>query len=184
MLSKNDIQSENTKVFEAYTKDSKKFEILMKREIESSKLMFQTTLLEESKKKIFCSLYDISALKHIEVLSPYNSIEEIFFQIIDYIDENEKLKIKSSISIQANKATLSIPINSRKYQQLCFELRYENSELVEILLDTIDKLVTKNEEFEKRISKLEEAVFNQKKKEIKQKAPEEKDFEGKFENID
>ena len=183
MISKNDIQSENTKVFEAYTKDSKKFEILMKREIESSKLMFQTILLEESKKKIFCSLYDISALKHIEVLSPYNSIEEIFFQIIDYIDVNEKLKIKSSIYIQANKATLSIPINSRKYQQLCFELRYENSELVEILLDTIDKLVTKNEEFEKRISKLEEAVFNQKKKEIKQKAPEQKDFEGKFENM-
>ncbi len=88
----------------------------MKKGLENSKLMFQTTLMEESKKKIFCSLYDIHALKHIEVLSPYNSIEEIFFQICDYIDVNEKLKIKSSISIQANKANFSIPINSRKYQ--------------------------------------------------------------------
>ena len=183
MISKNDIQVENTKVFEAFTNDSKKFEILMKKGIEGSKLMFQTTLVEESKKKIFCSLYDIQALKNIEVLSPYNSIEEIFFQICDYIDVNEKLKIKSSISIQANKANLSIPINSRKYKQICFELRYENSELVEILLDTINNLVAKNEEFEKRISSLEEAVFKQKKEEIKEITREEKEFKGKFENM-
>ena len=183
MISKNDIHVENTKVFEAFTNDSKKFEILMKKGIEGSKLMFQTTLVEESKKKIFCSLYDIQALKNIEVLSPYNSIEEIFFQICDYIDVNEKLKIKSSISIQANKANLSIPINSRKYKQICFELRYENSELVEILLDTINNLVAKNEEFEKRISSLEEAVFKQKKEEIKEITREEKEFKGKFENM-
>ena len=183
MISKNDIHFENTKVFEAFTNDSKKFEILMKKGIEGSKLMFQTTLVEESKKKIFCSLYDIQALKNIEVLSPYNSIEEIFFQICDYIDVNEKLKIKSSISIQANKANLSIPINSRKYKHICFELRYENSELVEILLDTIDNLVAKNEEFEKRISHLEEAVFKHKKEEIKEITREEKEFKGKFENM-
>ena len=183
MISKNDIHVENTKVFEAFTNDSKKFEILMKKGIEGSKLMFQTTLVEESKKKIFCSLYDIQALKNIEVLSPYNLIEEIFLQICDYIDVNEKLKIKSSISIQANKANLSIPINSRKYKHICFELRYENSELVEILLDTIDNLVAKNEEFEKRISSLEEAVFKQKKEEIKKITPEEKEFKGKFENM-
>ena len=183
MISKNDIQSENTKVFEAYTNDSKIFEISMKKGIEGSKLMFQTAITEETKKKIFCSLYDIQALKNIEVLSLYNSVDEIFFQICDYIDVNERLKIKSTISIQANKASVSIPINSRKYKQINFELRYENSELVEILIDKIDKLVAKNEELEKRITLLEEAVFKEKKKEIKEIKTEENEFKEKFEKM-
>ena len=142
--------------------------------------MFQMVEKEEPGKKIYCSLYNIETLKHMEILSPYNSIDEIFFQICDYIEVNEKIKIKSSISIYSDKAVLSIPINSRKYKQISFELKYEKSELVEILLDTIDKLILKNEEFEKRISILEEKIFPQKKKETKS---EDNEFKGKFENL-
>ena len=69
------------------------------------------------------------------------------------------MNIKSSITIYANKVELIIPINSKKYKQLNFELKYENSELVEILLDTVDNLMRKNDEFEKRITALEEKVF-------------------------
>ena len=180
MLSKNDYKSENTKIIEAYIDDSKKYEILMKKGIEGTKLMFQMVEKEEPGKKIYCSLYNIETLKHMEILSPYNSIDEIFFQICDYIEVNEKIKIKSSISIYSDKAVLSIPINSRKYKQISFELKYEKSELVEILLDTIDKLILKNEEFEKRISILEEKIFPQKKKETKS---EDNEFKGKFENL-
>ena len=150
---------ENSKVFEVFTKDSKKFEISIKNVIGIKKLMFQMILFEESKKKIYCSLYDIEYLKHIKVLSIYDTIEEIFQQICDYLDTNEQLQIKSSIDIHTNNAILSIPINTQKFKQLDFELKYENSELLEILLDTVDKLVKKNVEFEKRISKLEEKVF-------------------------
>ena len=94
---------------------------------------------------------------------------------------NTKLNIKSSISISSNKAVLSIPINSRKYKQITFELKFEESELVEILLDTIDKLIIKNEEFEKRLSKLEEKIFFQEKKEIEK--DNEKEFKEKFEDL-
>ena len=152
----------------------------MKKGIEGTKLMFQMVEKEEPGKKIYCSLYNIETLKHMEILSPYNSIDEIFFQLCDYIEVNEKIKIKSSISIYSDKAVLSIPINSRKYKQISFELKYEKSELVEILLDTIDKLILKNEEFEKRISILEEKIFPQKKKETKS---EDNEFKGKFENL-
>ena len=141
------IKPENAKVFEAYLEDSKKYEISLKKQIEGNKLIFQLLLIEDSNKKIYCSLYDLNSLKHIKVLSIFNSIDEIFDQICDYINANEQLKIKQSISIQINKAILSIPINSRKYKQISFELKYENSELVEILFDTIDKLVKKNEDF-------------------------------------
>jgi len=181
MIIENEHNSENSKVFEAYSDDSKKFEVLMKKGIEQHKLMFQMVEKDKSKKKIFCSLYDIETLRHMEVLYPYNSIDEVFFQICDYIVTNEKLNIKSSISISSNKAVLSIPINSRKYKQIIFELKYEESELVEILLDTIDKLMLKNEEFEKRLRKLEEKIFPQKKEEIKK--DNEKEFKGKFENL-
>ena len=181
MITEKEHNPENSKVFEAFSDDSKKFEILMKKGIEQTKLMFQMIFKEESKKKIFCSLYGIETLRHMEVLNPYNSIDEVFFQICDYIDTNTKLNIKSSISISSNKAVLSIPICSRKYKQITFELKFEESELVEILLDTIDKLIIKNEEFEKRLSKLEEKIFPQEKKEIKK--DNEKEFKGKFEEL-
>ena len=83
MLSKNDYKAEKTKIIEAYTDDSKKYEILMKKGIEGTKLMFQMVEKEEPGKKIYCSLYNIETLKHMEILSPYNSIDEIFFQNCD-----------------------------------------------------------------------------------------------------
>ena len=143
-------------------------------------MLFQLIILEDSNKKIYCSLYDIYALKHIEVLSIFNSTDEIFNQICDFINVNEQLKIKQSLSIQSDKAILSIPINSTKYKQICFELKYENAELVEILLDTIDKLMKKNEDFQKRLLALEEKVFGKKEKETKKENDE---FKGKFENL-
>ena len=167
-------KEENAKSFEAYLNDSTKYEILLKKGIEGKRLLFQLIILEDSNKKIYCSLYDIYALKHIEVLSIFNSTDEIFDQICDYINVNEQLKIKQSLSIQSDKAILSIPINSTKYKQICFELKYENAELVEILLDTIDKLMKKNEDFEKRLIALEEKVFSKK---------ENDEFKGKFENL-
>ena len=173
-------KEENAKSFEAYLNDSTKYEILLKKEIEGKRLLFQLIILEDSNKKIYCSLYDIYALKHIEVLSIFNSTDEIFDQICDYINVNEQLKIKQSLSIQSDKAILSIPINSTKYKQICFELKYENSELVEILLDTIDKLMKKNEDFQKRLLALEEKVFGKKEKETKKENDE---FKGKFENL-
>ena len=173
-------KEENAKSFEAYLNDSTKYEILLKKEIEGKRLLFQLIILEDSNKKIYCSLYDIYALKHIEVLSIFNSTDEIFNQICDYINVNEQLKIKQSLSIQSDKAILSIPINSTKYKQICFELKYENAELVEILLDTIDKLMKKNEDFQKRLLALEEKVFGKKEKETKKENDE---FKGKFENL-
>ena len=167
MNTTNDSESPNIRVFEAFTNDLKKFEISMKIGPETDNLIFQLVLTEDSKKKIFCSLYNVDSIKKIEVLSVYNTTKEIFNQICDYIDVNKQLKIKSSITIQNTRAILVIPINSRKYKQLDFELKYENSELIEILLDTIDKLIKKNEDFEKRIKALEEEVFNKKKEEIK-----------------
>ena len=178
----NDSKSEKSIIFEAFTKDSKKFEILLKNPIEMNKLMFHMVLIEETKKKIYCSLYDIGSLKNIKVLSPYDTIEEIFQQICDYINVNEKLQIKSSITIYANKVILTIPINSQKYKELNFELQYENSELIEILIDTVDKLMKKNEEFEKRINALEEKVFSIKKEE-KETKKEDNEFNYKFENL-
>ena len=173
-------KEENAKSFEAYLNDSTKYEILLKKEIEGKRLLFQLIILEDSNKKIYCSLYDIYALKHIEVLSIFNSTDEIFDQICDYINVNEQLKIKQSLSIQSDKVILSIPINSTKYKQICFELKYENAELVEILLDTIDKLMKKNEDFQKRLLALEEKVFGKKEKETKKENDE---FKGKFENL-
>ena len=173
-------KEENAKSFEAYLNDSTKYEILLKKEIERKRLLFQLIILEDSNKKIYCSLYDIYALKHIEVLSIFNSTDEIFNQICDFINVNEQLKIKQSLSIQSDKAILSIPINSTKYKQICFELKYENAELVEILLDTIDKLMKKNEDFQKRLLALEEKVFGKKEKETKKENDE---FKWKFENL-
>ena len=141
MTSINESNSENSKVFEVFTNDSKKYEISMKKVIETNKLMLNMVLMEGSQKKIFCSLYDIELLRHIKVLSPYDTIEEIFQQICDYLDNNKQLNIKSSIIIHANKVELVIPIISKKYKLLNFELKYENSELVEILLDTVDNLM-------------------------------------------
>ena len=175
---------ENTKVFEAYLDNSKKYQISLKKVIEGNKLMFQLIILENSSKKIYCSLYDINELKKIEVLSLFSSIDEIFEQICDYIDVNEQLKIKQSLSFQMNKAILSIPINSRKFKQISFELINENSELVETLFDTINKLIKKNEEFEKRLSILEEKVFGKKENEKEKETKNENDdFKGKFENL-
>ena len=182
MTSANESNSENSKVFEVFTNDSKKYEISMKKVIETNKLMFHMVLKEGSQKKIFCSLYDIELLRHIKVLSPYDTTDEIFQQIWDYLDNNKQLNIKSSIIIHANKVELIIPINSKKYKQLNFELKSENSELVEILLDTVDNLMKKNEEFEKRITALEEKVFGIKKKE-KETKNEDNVFKGKIENL-
>jgi len=82
-------------------------------------------------------------LRHIKVLSLYDKTKEIFQQICDYLDINKLLNIKSSIIIHANKIELVISINLKKYKQINFELKQENSELIEILLDTIDNLMKK-----------------------------------------
>ena len=182
MITTNDSKLKNSKVLEAFTNDSKKFEITMKNVVEMKKIMFQMVLIEESKKKLYCSLYGIESLKNIKVLSVYDSIEEIFQQICDYLDTNKQLQIKSSINIHSNKVILIIPINSSKFKQIDFELRYEDSDLVEILLDTVDKLVKKNKDFEKRISALEEKVFSLK-KEDKEIKIENNDFNEKIENL-
>ena len=182
MTSINISNSENSKVFEVFTNDSKKYEISMKKVIETNKLMLNMVLIEGSQKKIFCSLYDIELLRHIKVLSLYDTIEEIFQQICDYLDANKQMNIKSSIIIHANKVELVIPIISKKYKQLSFDLKYENSELVEILLDTVDNLMKKNEEFEKRITALEEKVFGTKKKE-KETKNKDNEFNDKIENL-
>ena len=176
----NDSKLENSKVFEAFTIDSKIYEISMKKGIEKNNLMLHMTLMEESQKKIYCSLYDINSLRYNKALSPYETIEEIFQKICECLDRNNQLNIKSSIIIHANKVELIIPINSIKYKQLNFELKSENSELVEILLDTIDKLMKKNEDFQKRLLALEEKVFGKKEKETKKENDE---FKGKFENL-
>ncbi len=167
MDSKNQIIPELSRTFKSYTTDSKIYEIVMKKEIEKNSLLFQMVFLEGNSKKIYCSLYDFNSLKHKDVLSPYNTIEEVYDQIVDYLDVNEQLKINSSISFSGNKAILSIPINSRKYKELNFQLKCEDSELIEVLLDTIDKLIKKNEEFENRISSLEKVIFPEKNKEQK-----------------
>ena len=185
MISINSSNQDNSRIFNAITNDSKKsYEIKMKYVKETNKLMFHMISLENLNlnKTIFCSLYDIDSLKYIEVLSPYNSIEEIFNQICDYLDVNEQLKINCTITFHVNKALLVIPINSRKYKQLYFELKNENSEIVEILFDTIDKFVKKNEEFEKRLNALEEKVFNHKKEETK-KEDDNNELINKFENL-
>ena len=156
---------ENSKVFEAFTIDSKIYEISMKKGIEKNSLMFHMTLMEDSKKKIYCSLYNINSLRCNKALSPYETIEEIFQKIYDYLHVNKQLNIKSSIKIHVNKVELVIPINSKENEQLIFDLKYENSELIEILLDTVDNLMKKNKEFEKRISALKEKVFGIKKRE-------------------
>ena len=113
MTSTNESNSENSKVFEVFTNDSKKYEISMKKVIETDKLMLHMILMEGSQKKIFCSLYDIELLRHIKILSLYDTIEEIFQQICDYLDTNEQLQIKSSIDIHTNNAILSIPIGTK-----------------------------------------------------------------------
>ena len=64
MITEKEHNPENSKVFEAFSDDSKKFEILMKKGLEQSKLMFQMVVKEESKKKFFVlymalRLYDI-----------------------------------------------------------------------------------------------------------------------------
>ena len=181
MINANDDNIDNKKSFDAYANESKIFDITMKYEKEMNKLMFKTILIEDSKKKIYCSLFSFEFLNKIELLSLYHTTQEIFYQICDYLDVNEKLKIKNSIVFHASKATLTIPINSRKFKQLNFELKYEDSDLVEILLDTVDKLNKKNEEFEKRLSALEEIVFN-KKKEITKKEDKAQFFD-KIENL-
>ena len=48
-------------------------------------------------------------------------------------------------------------------------------------MDTVDKLVKKNEDFEKRLLALEEKVFSKKEKKTKKENDE---FEGKFENFE
>ena len=55
------------------------------------------------------------------------------------------MKIKSSVTIDpnSNKAILMIPINSKKYKQLTFELKYGNSEINENSLEKIDNLIKK-----------------------------------------
>ena len=178
----NDSKLKNSKIFEAFTNDSKIYEISMKKGIEKNNLMFHMTLMEESKKKIYCSLYDINSLRCNKALSPYGTIEEIFQKICDYLDENKQLNNKSSIIIHINKIELVIPINSKENNKLNFELKYENSELIEILLDTIDNLMKKNEEFEKRIIALEEKVFGIKKEE-KETKNENNELKGKISNL-
>ena len=49
-------KEENAKSFEAYLNDSTKYEILLKKEIEGKRLLFQLIILEDSNKKIYCSL--------------------------------------------------------------------------------------------------------------------------------
>ena len=110
----NDSKLENSKVFEAFTIDSKIYEISMKKGIEKNNLMLHMTLMEESQKKIYCSLYDINSLRYNKALSPYETIEEIFQKICECLDINNQLNIKSSIIIHANKVELVIPINSKE----------------------------------------------------------------------
>ena len=47
MITEKEHNPENSKIFDAYSDDSKKFEILMKKGIEQTKLMFQMVIKEE-----------------------------------------------------------------------------------------------------------------------------------------
>ena len=160
MNSKNeDYEFENCNSFEAFTNDSKKFKISMKNEIKLNKLKFEMILKEDSNEKKYCSEYDIDYLKYIEVLSPYKSTDEIYEQISEYLEVNTKLNIKSSVKINIDKVILIIPINSKKYKHIYFELNLLKSEKSVSLTEQIEKLMKINEKLEKRIIALEEKLF-------------------------
>ena len=160
MITKNeDFEFESCKIFESFTNDSKNFQITMKKEIKLNKLKFEMILKEDSNEKKYYSEFDIDSLKYIEVLSPYKSTDEIYEQLCDYLEVNTKLNIKSSIKIDNDKVILIIPINSKKYKHIYFELNLVKKEKSVLLSEQIEKLIKKNEELEKRIIELEGKIF-------------------------
>ena len=162
-----DTPNENAnKKFFAFTGDEKQIEINVS--IKDQKILFQSFIDEGIEKKNYSSSYNLESLKQIKLFFIYDSLNEIFSEISNYIETNKQLNKKCTINKNNNILSVVIPTNSNKFKEISFEMKeieksvdekYDNLILIINKLNIkVDKIENENRELKNKVNELEKIV--------------------------
>ena len=162
-----DTPKENTiKKFFAISEDEKQIEVNFY--IKNQNILFESSINEGIKKKKFSSSYSLESLKKIKLLSLFDSLNEIFSEIANYIDTTTQLNKKCIIKQKNNILSIIIPTTSNKFKEITFEMKeiektidekYDN--LIEIITELnlkVNRFENENQELKNKINDLEKKV--------------------------
>ena len=127
------------KNFVAFTTDEKKIEVNIS--IKDQNILFESFIDEGIEKKKYSSAYSLESLQKIsKLLSLYDSLNEVFSEISNYIDTNNQLNKKCIINKNSNILSLTIPTTSNKFKDISFEMK-EVEKTVDEKYDNLIKII-------------------------------------------
>ena len=117
-------------------------------------ILFKSEINNEVIVKRYSSIYSFDKLKKNKLFSILENIEEIYDQLEVYIkDDQVTSKLNDNILI------ITLITRVKKYPEISFELKQEmmdNKQIINILIDKVAKLESKNKELESEIKYLKE----------------------------
>ena len=165
-MSLNTPDESTNKKFLAFTGDEKEIEINLS--IKDQRILFQSFIDEGIEKKKYSSSYNLESLKQIKLFYLYDSLNEIFSEISNYIETNKQLNKKCTINKNNNILSVVIPTNSNKFKEISFEMKeieksvdekYDNLILIINKLNIkVDKIENENREWKNKVNELEKIV--------------------------
>ena len=115
-------------------------------------IIFKSEINNEVITKRYSSIYSFDKLKQNKLFSILENIEEIYEQLEVYIKDD-----KVTSKLNKNNLTITLITRVKKYPEITFELKQEimdNKQIINILIDKVAKLESKNKDLESEIKHL------------------------------
>ena len=158
-----DLKIKKSIKFKSKDEEGKNYEIEMG--VTSESIIFKSEIYNGVITKKYSNIYLFDSLKQNNIFSFQENIEEIYDQIELYINDQTV-----SSKINANKIIIKLLTKIKKYPEIIFELKQEeidNNQIINILMDKINKLESENKILKAEITKINEYINEQKEKERK-----------------
>ena len=148
--------------FESFALESDKhrqFNFIFKNDKNTS-IYISASYNEEILSHNYEKIFSLDSLKNIAYFSLFNSIKEIYEEIIYLIKQKQK-EIK--VLENSNEIILKIPLEGLKFKEITFHLdekKIDEKEIIKDLYLTVKNLINKNNILESNQEKLEKKVTN------------------------
>ena len=145
-----DLKKDKNRKFNTKDEDGTNLEIEIR--IIKESILFKTEINDKVITKKYSNIYSFSELKKNNIFYIQENIEEIYDQINLYINEGPV-----SSKVNENKVIIKLPTKIKKYPEIIFELKQDDKQIINILIDKISNLELKNNilESENKILKKE-----------------------------
>ena len=134
------------------SKDAKGQNFEIEIALTNDSIIFKSEINNEVITKRYSSIYSFDKLKQNKLFSFLDNIEEIYEQLEVYIKDDQ-----ATSKLNENNFTITLITRVKKYPEITFDLKQEimdNKQIINILIDKVAKLESKNKDLESEIKYL------------------------------